>query len=370
MSAFGARQTGARARQTRNNVVALNARQHRQPLSERLGRHAALFAEKRRVESDVFWLKENAEFLNILEATDCAFDAEQALVAYKNVYCDLDARLAAFPQYYRFILSIALDLEDLGMPGQHANRMCDWARRMDLPGAELSDLQRAEAQRLLARRGMARPDPALMMRLHRFMSRTETFALPNRKAAYELTHIAFYLSEYGRRDPGLSAEAIQSLTFAGLLAYLDQNIDLLSEICIALRYAGRQPSSLWEGAVMAAVKSANVTSLGDEQAMSLTQDSYHEYFVGTWLAALAGAPIMPAILPDGAARIDIPARDARPLRKMSRALSDMKTDDWAVAKRHLLTLMEEDEIRVLEAAETSTTQFGVFYQVFARVGRP
>ncbi len=370
MSAFGASRSGARdARQSHGNVVALNARQHRQPRPVRLAQHARLFAEARRGENDVFWLKENAEFLNILDATQCRSEADEVLGVYRDIYLSLEGRLAAYPQYYRFLLSLALDLEDLGMQGGSAARMCEWARRMDLPGAELSDLQRAEAQRLLARRGRDRPDPALRMRLHRFIARSETFALPNRKAAYELTHIAFYLSEYGRRDPGLSAEAVQSLHFAGLLAYLEQNLDLLAEICIALRYAGHQPSSIWEGAVMAGVKSVQVTPLTSGRDLVLTQDSYHEYFVGTWMAALAGGPVMPAIIPDGPARLDIPAPEARPLRAMSAILSEVQTDDWEIAKRHACTRMSEAEIRVLEAAETSSEQFAAFYQVFARASR-
>lgn len=370
MSAFEARRIGARALQSHGNVVALNARQHRQPLRVRLGQHANLFSTARRADTDVFWLKENAEFLNILEATGCHEDAEEVLIAYADVYASLEGRLAAFPQYYRFALSLALDLEDLGMPGTQGQRMCAWAERMDLPGAELSDLQRAEAQRLLARRGMARPDPALLMRLHRFMARSDIFALPNRKAAYELTHIVFYLSEYGRKDPGLSSEAVQSLIFAGLLAYLDQNMDLLAEICIALRYAGQQPSSLWEGAVMASVKAAQVSPLEASSSLSMSQDSYHAYFVGTWMTALAGVPVMPAMVPDGPARIDIPAPDASPLRRMSEALSEIESVDWVLAKRHLMTRLSEAEIRVLEAAETSSEQFGVFYRVFARASRP
>ena len=75
-------------------------------------------------------------------------------------------------------------------------------------------------------------------RLRGFARRSITFALPNKKAAYELTHIVFYLSEYGRRDPEVGQAFIDSLHFAGTLAFLELNLDLLAEICIALRFAG------------------------------------------------------------------------------------------------------------------------------------
>ncbi|MEP4198225.1 MAG: hypothetical protein ABJL99_21590 [Aliishimia sp.] len=366
MTAFGVLNGGS----TPTNVVALNARQHRQPLSERLARHAGLFVSDRRSENDVFWLKENAEFLNILEASDCTADAQGVCEAYAETYDTISARLGAYPQYYRFILSIALDLEDLGLSLGRGAQMCEWVRDQDLPGAELSDLQRAEARRLLARRDMATDDPALTARLHRFIDRTATFAVPNRKAAYELTHIVFYLSEYGRCDPSLSADAVQSLTFTGLLAYLDQNYDLLAEVCIALRYAGQQPSAIWETAVMGALRTASAQPLDLEPGYALADDSYHAYFVSTWLAGLGGQRVMPLILSGGCARLDIAPPQVRPLQQMSRALSDMSGDDWGVAKQHLMSRLDDTELSVLEAAETSSEQFGSFYQVFARATQP
>ena len=109
-------------------------------------------------------------------------------------------------------------------------------------------MQRAEAVRLL-KRGLGRAqqdDPALVDLLHGFIDQSATFSIPNKKAAYELTHIIFYLSEYGRKDPGISTDAVRSLEFAGLLALLDHNTDLLAEICTALRFAGQTPPLGWE----------------------------------------------------------------------------------------------------------------------------
>ncbi|MFC3117922.1 DUF6902 family protein [Jhaorihella thermophila] len=205
------------------------------------------FARHRRFGDDVFWLKENAELLNILECTGLDLGPD-ALAPHEGFYADIERRLGFFPQYYRFFLSICLDLEDLGMPGDKGEALCRWAAREGLADAELSDLQRAEARRLMLRRGIdpLPEDAGLEDRLRLFMDRSETFAMPNKKAAYELTHIVFYLSEYGRRDPGLSAAAAKSLEFAGILAFLDQNVDLLAEICVAMRHAGIAPSSIWE----------------------------------------------------------------------------------------------------------------------------
>lgn len=174
--------------------------------------------------------------------------------------------------------------------------LCHWAAHQGLADAELSDLQRAEARRLMLRRGF---DPlpeeaeALTARLHCFADRAETFALPNRKAAYELTHVVFYLSDYGRRDPDLSPAALTSLEYAGLLAFLDRNSDLLAEICIALRYAGQVPSPIWEVWVAEQAGAIEIR----QGAMADPEDCYHDWFVCNWALALqGGAPFESARL--------------------------------------------------------------------------
>jgi len=195
-------------------------------------RQAALiqrFATERRAETDVFWFKENAEVLNILVSTGAQVPPE-AISPFDALYQTLDRRLGFFPQYYRFLLSMCLDLEDLGLQGNMGARATSWVAAEGLVAAELSDLQRAEARRLCLRRGvdpLAR-DTGLDDRLRAFGSRSTTFALPNKKAAYELTHIVFYLSEYGRQDPALPEEFIDSLQFAGTIAFLEMNIELLA----------------------------------------------------------------------------------------------------------------------------------------------
>jgi len=233
-----------------SNVIQLTLPVSRQPKHQRLAGLIHCFAGERRFGEDVFWLKENAELLSILECSGQTPDAA-ALAPLEGFYTQAADRLAFFPHYYRFLLSITLDLEDMGLPGEIGAALVDWAADEGLAETELSDLQRAEARRLMQRRGRdpLAWDHGLNDRLRRFINRPETFAMPNKKAAYELAHIVFYLSEYGRRDPGLDAPALTSLNFAGTLAYLDQNADLLGEVCLALRYAGQQPPVLWEDLV-------------------------------------------------------------------------------------------------------------------------
>lgn len=352
------------SKQTTSNVVALNAPQCRQPRSLRLAAHAEMFTRGRRSDGDVLWLKENAEFLSLLSSTGQCDDG--VLDCYAAVHDRLDAQLGAFPQYYRFHLSICLDLEDLGMTGDKATAMCHWAASQRLAEAELSDLQRAEARWLLGRRGVRIREDGLSDRLLRFVERSQTFALPNRKAAYELTHVVFYLSEYGRRELALGPAALQSLHYAGLLAFLDQNMDLLAEICVALRLAGQAPNAIWERSVLDALGRAR-----DRPAWSAdAADDYHTYLMSTWVAGMAQHPILPLRLQGRAARIDMSPPAARPLRDMSLANCDFRCGDWNKVRWRLMARMDANARRVLADAERSAGDFERFYAVFARTSAP
>lgn len=348
-----------------SNVVSLQI-PHRATQTDR---HTALidgFARQRRGGDDVFWLKENAELLGILECTG-ADVPESALEPFDLFYAQIEKRLRFFPQYYRFLLSLCLDLEDLGLGGNKGEVLCAWAAREGLAEAELSDLQRAEARRLLARRNID-PGPdqnGLTERLHQFIERSATFVVPNKKAAYELTHIVFYLSEYGRCDPGLSAEAITSLEFAGLLAYLDQNIDLLAEICVALRFAGQTPSDIWETSVLTALDGFQLS----EDPRGDLRDEYHEYFVASWAALVMGQPGFYAEVPKGRVRFESSGTGQGALRPMSQCmfeLDDARNGDWTRMRPHIEAYLGADGHCILSGAEQSTSKFDMFFEGFAR----
>lgn len=351
-----------------SNVIRLNVPPQRQSGTARRAALIASFAQHRRFGDDVFWLKENAELLNILECTGLSLD-DEALAPHRGFYDQVERRLGFFPQYYRFLLSICLDLEDLGLPGQKAEALAGWVAREGLAEAELSDLQRLEARRLMMRRGVdPLPDDAgLEDRVRRFIERSDTFAMPNKKAAYELTHIVFYLSEYGRRDPQLSPAAITSLEFAGILAYLDQNADLLAEICVALRYAGVTPSEIWEGWLERETHCFSV----ETGPMVDTADNYHDYFVCNWLMAMSGRDAFRKDAVHERMAFFRAAPHAGPLREMSECmyrLEDARSGDW-----HSMRVLVEDSLTeighdILCEAQQSSDRFAEFFAGFARTG--
>ncbi|MGJ8625322.1 MAG: DUF6902 family protein [Sulfitobacter sp.] len=349
------------------NVISFNL-SARMTLATRQCRLISGFADHRRSKDDVFWLKENAEVLGILSSMDTPLGSE-ALLPFQSFYDQIEARLRFFPQYYRFLISICLDLEDLGMPGDTGSTLCAWAAEVGLAEAELSDLQRAEARRLLARRRAATAkDASLDARLHQFINRSETFTLPNKKAAYELTHIVFYLSEYGKRDPGVSGQAVLSLEYAGLLAFLDQNVDLLAEVCAALRFAGQTPSPIWERSVLAAHEGCRIVA---EQDGSLN-DHYHEYLVTGWAAHVAGVQAFNADVPEGAVRFARSSVSTGALRMISErmfALGETRSGDWHQMRAEVAPYLGPDGHEVLASAEQSSDKFDAFFEGFARAGR-
>jgi hypothetical protein len=344
-----------------SNIVTLAPRRA-QTQADRLDRMTQLFARQRRGPDDVFWLKENAEWLGILASGDMTISA-RALTGFEAFYGRIEERMRFFPQYYRFLLSLCLDLEALGMPGAKGAALCDFVAKAGLAAAELSDLQRAEARRLLARRGHMTEDTGLTGRLHGFIDQPATFAIPNKKAAYELTHIVFYLSHYGRRDPEISDAALTSLHHAGVLAWLDQNIDLLAEVCAALRFAGVVPSHSWEQAVQSAHAAFRISSGGR------WGDGYHECLVTGWATAIAGGHAFGADVPEAAATIARPATAPGPLRHMSQALYELghhRSADWSAMRARLVPQLDEAAADILMHAERSVPDFESFFSEFAR----
>ena len=348
------------------NIIQLTVPSRIAPLEARIHALLGAFSDHRRIGDDVFWLKENAELLNILECTGQPVPAE-ALARHAGFYAQALQRLQFFPQYYRFLLSLALDLEDLGMPGHQAQKMVDFAAAEGLAEAELSDLQRAEARRLMIRRGV---DPvrdlSLNDRLRAFCSRTKTFALPNKKAAYELTHIVYYLSEYGRKDPDLPHEAMDSLHFAGLTAFLDQNADLLAEICIALRFAGQTPPAVWTAWLEAETAAYQV----EADPSANLNDDYHEYLICNWHQSVIGAPMFRKPLEDTRTRFERRTRLQTVLRELSQAIygMDHRSGDWGRMRPRMEPSLSPQARDVLSAAAQSCDLFDAYFEGFARAG--
>lgn len=351
-----------------SNVIALHASSRLAPLETRVANLASCFGTHRRKGDDVYWLKENAELLNVLE-TSGAYPDPEAFSPLSHFYERIEDRMEFFPQYYRFFLSMCMDLEDMGFGEGKAERLAVWANAQGMPQGELSDLQRLEARRLMIRRGVDPfpNDPGLEDRVRGFTRATDYFAIPNKKAAYELTHAVFYLSEYGRRDPELDPEAIESLLNIGILAMLEQNNDLVAEVCIALRFANQTPPAYWENWLRRDRRGYAVEA--DAHWMG---DDYHSYFMAFWLEAIAGNPLFTDFYSDGPMAFYRTPPACVPLRDLSMVLlqsEEVRTPDWHKMQPEVEKTLEKNSLAVLNTVQESTPQFEAFFESFARADR-
>ncbi|WP_333685141.1 DUF6902 family protein [Pontibaca methylaminivorans] len=318
---------------------------------------------------DLPWLRENAALLAVL-GTIRLRPERGVLDLHEPFHATLEQRLGFFPHHYRLLLSICLDLEDLGLPGNKGEVLAHWAAREGLADRELSDLHRLGAQALLLRRGIdpLPEDGGLEDRVRAFIDRSHAFALPDVRAARCLTRIVLHLSARGRRDPGLSPAAGRSLEHAGLLAYLDQDAALLAEVCIAFRLGGLDPPPAWEGWL---IRETAAFAPGDRDPGGWHGDDYRGYLLCNWAMASSGRRAFADDMAPGRAGFRRTHVAAGPLRAMSDLLwrmGDLRSDDWEVMRPRIAAALDERGLAILAEAERSSRDFASFFAGFARIG--
>ncbi len=326
------------------------------------------FAHHRRRQGDAYWLKENAEVLGVLSALNHKLP-DLALAAYQPFYEGAAAQMALYPQYYRMIMGVVTALEDLGYPGDLGPRLAHWIAAEGWPDSEVNDLQRAEVRHLLARNGVIWACEGLDSRLLGFASRSATFALPNPRAAYDLLHVMFYLADYGRRTLSLPPSALESLLVLGSLAHLEQNGDLLAEVCLALRYADQPLPPLWLQHLRHEAAGLRV----DGRACEDSSDAYHNYLVNQWLLGSMGETVFGVPATSGPMSFHVPRSVISPLREFSQALLQpgvQRVADWAGLRAACAPHVSPQALAVADAGATGSPAFMRFVAGFARIAQP
>lgn len=327
-----------------------------------------IFANRRRTRRDAFWLKENAELLQILLVT-IGPKAAPDLSAYTDFVSSMVEELRFFPQYYRFYLSMALDLSDLGLAGVPVGALADLIVQGGYIGAELSDSHRAEARLLMARAGRhLAQDDGLDARLQAFAGQSALFCLPNRPLAYALTHSVFHASDYGRQPIAQDAQRRLALIHTGVIAWLEDNLDLLAEVAVALVQSGEAVPHLWQEAILSALAEFSVEA---GAASGPFDDGYHEYLVLNWAAAALGRAAFATSIPSGARLFHRQRQGEAALRDLSLALLDMgsgRSGDWATMRWRIWPKLSPAARARVEAVET-LPEFEGFFRIFARSGQ-
>lgn len=327
-----------------------------------------LFANRRRTRRDAFWLKENAELLQILLATQHAQSAPD-LSAYAGFVSSMVEEMRFFPQYYRFYLSIALDLAALGFADVPVRSLADLTLQGGYMGAELSDSHRAEAGLLMARAGQPLAhDQGLVARLEDFCGQSALFCLPNRSLAYALTHSVFHASDYGRVPIARNPARRLALVHAGIIAWMEDNLDLLAEVAVALVQSGEAVPQVWQDAILTALAEFSVEQ---GAASGPFDDAYHEFLVLNWAAHALGGTAFAASVPSGARLFRRQKHGETALRDLSLALLDMgggRSADWAMMRWRIWPKLAASARARIEAVE-ALPEFDGFFRIFARAGQ-
>jgi len=125
----------------------------------------------------------------------------------------------------------------------------------------------------------------------KFISKPDHFVIYNKPLFYELTHFIFFLTNFGENIIPLKSPLIECLTNVGILALLDDDVDLLAETCICFKFLGKKPPAFWEHYVEESLSKVTVTfDTSVASAMNNATDEYHAYFMMNWLLALRKLP--------------------------------------------------------------------------------
>lgn len=253
------------------------------------------FAVKRNPNLNFPFLKENGELLQI--AANCQTLVEpSALDLYTPFYDKSQDLIKLYPQFFRFILGITADLERLGYSGTMGKQIAYQALADRILDFDTSDTRRLEMVSLFQRLGLENEpikqcEQSVIENIEKFTSDPKRFIYLNKPFFYELTHIIFFLTEFGNKHIRFNTDLVSCLKYAGVLCHLDEDYDLLAEICISLRYLSAPVPLHWEDDVLNYASQIQVTFGTDmKSALNASVDDYHIYFVCNWLADVKGEP--------------------------------------------------------------------------------
>jgi len=250
------------------------------------------------------YLKENGELLSITQTSGLSL-SNRSLDLYRNSYDKLVEYYKLYPAFIRFFWAFALDLERLGMKGDISQTLTHKVLEDRVFDFETSDTRRWEYINLMGYSGREVPfrhdsREALEARTCAFFDEPDRFTKYNRPLFYDLTHIIFFWTNYGKTPFSPSDSLMTSLSYMGLLSYLDQDTDLLAEICLCFQFLGQSPPHSWLELCFEDLTTIHVQGLDTAMTPAhRSQDEYHIYVVLNWLRAFNGLPSFDISVPSG-----------------------------------------------------------------------
>lgn len=228
-------------------------------------------------------LKRTAEFLSFFR--ECDLLSKEHCRMLRNAFGFLNGRILnlvrAYPHLYRLFLAIGHDLEILTGSMDSLDDAFRFVVQADLHTKEISDLGQLEATHLLSSRGYAAGfPPAFYERCRRYLDPSR-YEYIDRTAAYLFTHVVFYLTDFGRRSLDNELEnALLSCNNIGAYAYINDDLDLLSEVCLCLHFLQAAIPETWVTYIQS--QQAHF-SMGTGTAQTDPDNmDYHRFIVSNW----------------------------------------------------------------------------------------
>ena len=254
------------------------------------------FAVKRNPSMSFPFLKENGELLSIC-ANAAVLIEPRALDLYKDFYENALKLTESYPQYYRFTLGLVLDLELGGLSGHEGQKLAQYVDQENYVRFDTSDVRKLETLTMLRQAGQLSEDNnalynAILGRIDEFVQNPSWYTKFNKPLFYDLTHIIFFLTDYGKTAIPLKSDLRACLMHMGTLALLDNDADLLSEICVCLIYIGSPVPQYWDDYLMRYSGEISISYNGSiASALNPNVDEYHIYLVLNAYQAVRGRPV-------------------------------------------------------------------------------
>lgn len=280
------------------------------------------FALKRNPSVSFPFLKENGELISICVNSGVLIEP-RALPLYKDFYDNAYKLTQSYPQYYRFTLAMAIDLELGGIQGRESQKLAQYVDEDNFVMFDTSDVRRLETLSMLLQiGGLSKANKQLLddiiERVEIFIQNPAWYTKFNKPLFYDLTHIVFFLTDYGKKPTSLKTELFSCLMHIGTLALLDDDADLLSETCICLMYIGQAVPQYWDEYLTRYRDEIRITFDGTiASALNPTVDEYHIYLVLNAYHAARGRPVFQDKFKSRTPSFSLPERKATVLEKLS-----------------------------------------------------
>ena len=280
------------------------------------------FAVKRNPTLSFPYFKENGELLSITVNSGFLLDP-RAVALYDDFYTSALKLAKCYPQYFRFIIGIVIDLEKGGMQGNESEKITQYILDEGLVLFDMCETRKLETLSMLQEVAPLNPQfigihNNIIENVDRLISNPDLYAKLNKPLFYELTHILFFLTKYGKEPIALTNDVLPCLTNMGLLCLLDNDADLLAEICICMMYIGAEVPEYWDDFLQRSLQQVKITYHETVvSALNPAVDEYHVYFVLNWYQAVKNSPSFQTSFKGRTPSFSLPAMPQSILSKLS-----------------------------------------------------